>query len=754
MAENPLSKEHLSPRSLRTAFLLGAAVLILLVVTTVTSGWLLYRAGLDDWKEDLATISTILEESTAQTLGSARLVLDGIDADLAQLKIADEADLLREVGTEQFARILDEKIRNLPQIGAAAVVDSRGKVIALSREFPPPQISVADREYFLRQMSGSSLGAYVSEVNLSRYNGSESFYMSQRLSDKNGQFLGVAVIALPCAFFEHFFSNISKDKPFAITLYRSDYKRLATNDLSGKLSDSTRKSISLEKVAVHQLLGQEQSSGKRAVFFLDAHRLGIQRSVRDNPVLIEISVTDSVYFDDWLHSMYPLIAVGTVSLAALVFVFFVVLRLLKKREEDAQTAILLKGEADSANEAKSRFLAMVSHEIRTPMNGMLGLTELMLESDLTPQQKQYADGIHGASRSLVRIINDILDLSKVESGRMDLESVAFSPVQLVQTVTELYEPSAKKKGLNLEVTNNCPPGLWLLGDPAKLTQILGNLLSNAIKFTESGQISMMLTVSQSQHELRTLEFTIIDSGIGISEEAIENLFEPFSQADNSISRRFGGTGLGLAICKNLAEMMGGMITCQSTQGLSTTFQFSLKCAEALTEGASLSGLPFARIPEADVSISGMNSLEQKNDDAADDALVKGPRILLVEDTEINRQLVRLLLTKLGCPLREVVNGKEAVEAVRAEQFDLILMDCMMPVMDGYEATQLIRGYESELNLHRTPIVALTASAIEGDRQRCLDADMDDYLSKPFTSIKLTEMINKWIKFDCGKKQQI
>jgi two-component system, sensor histidine kinase len=760
MSKDTPTRDRWQKRSLKSALVLGAAVLIVLVLTTVTSGWLLYRAGLNDWKEDLSMLSTILTESTAQTLGSARLVLDGIAADLEQAKISDQTQLRKEVGTAHFARILDEKIRNLPQIAAAAVVDASGQVIALSREFPAPLINVSDREYFIHHVQDLSRQEYVSEVNTARYNGTQNFYMSQRLNGKDGRFLGIIVVALPSAFFERFFANISKEKPFSITLYRSDYKPLATNYFSGSANtDLVQRPSVAEPKEARRLLTSEHQDGGKAVFYQNAYSLGIQRVVRDNPVLVDISVTGAVYFEEWLQSMYPVIAVAAVSLVALIAAFLIALRLLKRRDEDAQVAIHLKGEADAANAAKSRFLAMVSHEIRTPMNGMLGLTELMLESDLSPLQKQYADGIHSASGGLVRIINDILDLSKIESGKMDLESVAFSPAHLVRDVVELYEPSARKKGLNLEVLNHCPPEILLFGDSARLAQVLGNLLSNAIKFTEAGYVSISAAVSPCQNGVHTLEFAIVDSGIGISDEAIKTLFEPFSQADNSIFRRFGGTGLGLTICKHLVEMMGGAITCQSTPGVSTTFEFQIKCIEAALATQPISGPSLNRMPVVDVSSRQVELPTPAREGQAGAAVsmpvagIPALSILVAEDTEINRQLVRLLLGKLGVQPREAVNGKEAVEAVHAEKFDLIFMDCMMPMMDGYEATRLIRSYENGENLTRTPIVALTASAIEGDRQRCLDAGMDDYLSKPFSSTKLIEIINKWTGGDFRQKQQ-
>ena len=379
---------------------------------------------------------------------------------------------------------------------------------------------------------------------------------------------------------------------------------------------------------------------------------------------------------------------------------------------------------------------------------------------------EYAtpDSIHNATGGLVRIINDILDFSKIESGKLDLEGVAFHPARLVREVAELYRPSIHNKDVQLDVRIDCDDALCLVGDPSRLKQVLGNLLSNAIKFTQAGYVRLSMS---AQHEEESPErwrlfFAIADSGIGIAPEALAQLFQPFTQADTPISRRFDGTGLGLAISKNLVELMGGKIACQSVPGQSTKFSFDILCPEGVA-AARPDAAPETEMknkaslaPEAPASAASfppaspaqmppLSALTPPPAPAGAASPLTGARILVAEDTEINRQLLRILLARRGCILEEVENGQLALDALRSASYDLVLMDCMMPIMDGYQATAEIRAFEQANGRPRTPIIALTASAIEGDRQRCLDAGMDDYLSKPFTQVGLMNAVEKWLQ---------
>ncbi|HEY6896568.1 MAG TPA: ATP-binding protein, partial [Rhodocyclaceae bacterium] len=434
------------------------------------------------------------------------------------------------------------------------------------------------------------------------------------------------------------------------------------------------------------------------------------------PMFVIAGVASEDYLAGWKTEVYTTLALAGGFLLLSLLMGKTQLHLLSQAEEREQAA-------EAANVAKSQFLATMSHEIRTPLNGMLGMAQLLMMPGVTePEQHAYAKTIFSSGKTLMTLLNDILDLSKVEAGRLDLVHAPCDPRQIVEETAELFAETAAAAGLRIDLAWRGPEGQLYQADPIRLRQMLSNLVGNAIKFTGQGFVRIEAAERERQGNTAILEFAVTDSGIGIPVDKQDLLFKAFSQVDSSTTREYGGTGLGLSIVRSLARMMGGDVGLESREGKGARFWFHVRAEILRVDPPAPQGEGKPALPTG-----------------------RSGKVLVVEDNPANRYVAEALLGKLGFQAESLENGQQAVAAIKAGMRpDAVLMDLQMPVMDGFQATEQIRRWERDNGLPRLTIVALTASVFNEDRQQCMACGMDGFLTKPIDTDELAATLGQWI----------
>jgi hypothetical protein len=684
--------------------LLGATALMLLLTIAATLSFAAYRAHqseMEEWEAQLNRTSLLLAEQTANEMAVAELLLDGMLERIAALGIDHEDELRRQLSTRSVFLELSLRKKALPQIDVAAIVDRQGRILNVTRTFPAPPVSLADRDYFIALRDAPARRSFISRPVRNRGNGEWTFYLSRRIEAVDGRFLGIVLVGVSSRRLSEFFSQIAHGADAAVSLCRGDFVALARWPRSAEGADNGDCRTGMRNILgggrrPHGVAVLEPAAGAPGAGGLA--RMIAVRQVPNQSLLVAISAGETLYLRQWRSFALQLALVGMLCGAAVVACFALLRREMRRRDEAMQRQRALQAQADAANRAKGDFLAMISHEIRTPLTSVIGFAEQLEHARGVSEAAELGGIIARNGQTLLALIGDILDMSKMESGRLVLEQLPFAPRDALAAVTLLMAGQARQRGLafDVEVAPDCPESV--VGDQTRWRQILLNLVSNAIKFTERGSVTVQVWYEQPA---QLLYCRVSDTGIGMGPEQVARLFEPFVQADGSIARRFGGSGLGLYLVRQLVHAMAGSLTVDTAPGAGARFTASARVAALAAAPETLAGRETGAAPP-----------------------LKGT-VLLVEDGEDNRRLIEALLRRRGLEVLCAADGAQGVDLALRARPDLVLMDIRMPVLDGLGAMRRMRA--EGVN---APVVALTANVLPEDRRRYRLEGFADCLAKP------------------------
>ncbi|RSZ57701.1 response regulator [Massilia atriviolacea] len=705
-------------RSSQIALLFGGFLFVAIVSVLGAASWTARKQTVGEWRKQLSNLSLVLAEHIGQQVSSASLVLDSVADSVQAAGIDSDAALRARMGGQAMFESMRDKTRGLPQVDVVTIVAANGDVVNFTRAWPAPPINLADRDYFRAHRRDPGRALFISQPVRNKGNGQWTFYLSRRLSGPKGEWLGVVLVGFSCASLAEFYKKITLGEGASISLYRRDFTLLArwphVDELIGKVNRTG------STFQVVELMGKRDdvvltSTPRFAEGGAPVLRMGAPRMVGNYPLIVNLTISEDLLLARWREFSMVRLLLAIVAGAAVLFASLVLYRLLRRREQDLELTRSLMLKADAANRAKSDFLTMMSHEIRTPLTSIIGFAELLGSAAEPALRGEAGQVILRNGQHLLSVINDILDLAKIEAGRLGLEHVPFSPAETAWGVESVMSAQARSKGIDFILRIDYPLPARVLGDPTRWKQVLFNLCGNAIKFTELGAVTMTLRYDAARG---LLACAVSDTGIGMSEAQLAQLFKPFSQADSATTRRFGGTGLGLYLVRELATKMGGAVTVASTAGQGSRFDITIPAAAPEGAGWLDAAPPQTRPGPAEGGVAQLQG-----------------RVLLAEDGPDNRTLIGAFLGRRGLSCELADNGAQAVERALAVEFDLILMDIQMPVMDGVAATRLLRAAGLTC-----PIVALTANVMPEDVARYLAAGCSDCLGKPLDMARMDALL--------------